>query len=97
MVDEPKVPVNIRLGRRYKQALGRIASRRKQPVSKLVREILERYVTEEERMVWRTEARRAAEALAREARQGIGAEARSLRMLDENLKAFAREWVWETE
>jgi hypothetical protein len=97
MADDPKVPVNLRLGRRSKQALTRIASRRKQPVSELLREILERYVAEEERRAWRAEARRAAEALAEEARQGGSSEAATLRLLDANLKAFAREWVWDSE
>lgn len=97
MADDPKVPVNVRVGRRYKLALSRIASRRKQPVSELVREILEHYVAEEERRAWRTEARRAAKAVAEEARQDKSSESGMLRALDANLKAFAREWVWEPE
>lgn len=76
------VPVNIRVGRRYKQALSRIASRRRQPMSELIREILERYVAQEERRAWQAEARRAAEALAEEARQSASPESATLRMLD---------------
>lgn len=95
MADDPKVPVNVRVDRRYKQALTRIASRRKQPISELVREILEQYVAEEERRAWRIDARRAARALAEEAKKGDSPESATLRALDANLKAFAREWVWE--
>lgn len=97
MPEDPKVPVNVRVGRRFKQALARIASRRRQPISELVREILEHYVAEEERRVWRTEARRAAGKVAEEAHQEGSSEAAMLRTLDANLKAFAREWVWEPE
>ena len=97
MPEDPKVPVNVRVGRRYKQALTRIASRRKQPISELVREILEHYVAEEERRAWRAEARRAAAAVAEEAKHAGSAEADALRALDANLKAFTREWIWEPE
>ena len=97
MSEDRKLPVNFRLGARTQRALARLAARRRLGVSQLVREIVEVYVAREERRTWEAEARRAAEILAAEARKRTSSEASMLRILDANLKEFAREWVWEDE
>jgi predicted DNA-binding protein len=92
-----KEPINVRLGRRYKEALEELARDRNRTVSAVVREVLEEYVDAERRRAWEAEARRAARTLAEDAKEPESAEAETLRILEANLEEFAREWVWEEE
>jgi len=95
MADDPKEPLNFRLGRSYKEALERLAGEQDKPVSQLVREVVETYVTDEARRAWEAEARRTAAQLAAAARNPDSDEAVVLRSLDANLEEFASEWVWD--
>jgi hypothetical protein len=95
MRDDPKHPLNFRLGRNYKEALDRLAHQKGRPVSQLVREVVEDYVAAEARAAWEAEARRTAATLAEAARDPSSDEATMLRSLDEGLEEFAQEWVWE--
>jgi hypothetical protein len=97
MPNDPKEPVNFRLGRKHKRTLVRLAAERDKPVGELIREVIEEFVTLEERRAWEAEARLAARALAEEAADHTSSEAETLRLLDANLGEFAREWVWEEE
>lgn len=97
MPDDPKEPVNFRLGRSYKACLERLAREQDKPVGQLVREVVENYVTAEERAAWEAAARRSAREVAEAARDPQSDEAEMLRTLDANLEAFAEEWVWTEE
>lgn len=95
MADETKEPVNFRLGRSDREALHRLARARDKSVGQLVREVVEEYVANQARATWEAEARRTAAELGREAADPRSDEAEMLRVLDANLDAFAKEWVWE--
>jgi hypothetical protein len=95
MTDDPKHPLNFRLGRRYKEALDRLAHEQDKPVSQLVREVVEDYVAAEARAAWEAEARRTSATLAEAARDPGSDEATMLRSLDAGLEEFAKEWIWE--
>jgi hypothetical protein len=97
MSNDPKEPVNFRLGRRHKRALVRLAAERDKPVGELIREVIEEFVAQEERRVWEAEARRASRAVAKEAENQSSVEAETLRALEANLEDFAREWIWEED
>lgn len=97
MSQDPKQPLNFRLGRSYKEALDRLASDQDKPVSQLVREVVEDYVTGQTLAAWEAEARRTAAALAEAARDRGSDEATMLRGLDASLEEFAEEWIWEEE
>lgn len=92
-----KDTVNFRLPGEQKQALAKLAAERDKPLSELVREVVERYLAEEERSAWEAEARRASLALAEEAKDPSSDEARTLKALDANLDEFADEWIWDEE
>lgn len=94
---DAKEPVNFRLGREYKDALRRLAEQRGQSMGQLVREAVEGYVNEQRRAAWEAEARRAAAEIEAAAGDPSSDEAEMLRILDENLEAFAEEWVWTEE
>ncbi|MBM4184125.1 MAG: hypothetical protein FJ207_07830 [Gemmatimonadetes bacterium] len=97
MSTDPKEPVNFRLGRGYKQALERLADEQDKTFGQLVREVVERYVTDQERTAWEREARRSAEVLGDAARDPGSDEARVMSALDANLEEFANEWVWSED
>ena len=90
-----KETVNFRIARAQKEALTRIADDRDQPLSELVREVVQEYLAREERRDWEAEARRASLALAAEAEDPRSAESEALRTLEANLEEFADEWIWE--
>lgn len=94
---DAKEPVNFRLPREYKDALQKLAEERGEPLSQLVREAVEGYVDEQRRAAWEAEARRSAAELGAAAGDPSSDEAEMLRLLDENLEAFAEEWVWTEE
>jgi len=87
--------LNFRLGRSYKEALDRLAEEQDKPVSQLVREVVEEYVSGRARAAWEAEARRTAGRLAEAARDPDSDEATMPRVLDANLEEFAQEWVWD--
>jgi predicted DNA-binding protein len=95
MQDDPKQPLNFRLGLSCKEALERLAEEQDKPVSQLVREVVETYVADQARAAWEAEARRQAAALAEAARDPGSEEADMLRFLDASLEEFAKTWVWE--
>jgi hypothetical protein len=95
MSDDPKEPLNFRLGRSYKEALERLAGEQDKPVSQLVREVVETYVADEARAAWEAEARRTAAELAAAARDPDSDEAVILRSLDASLEEFAAAWAWD--
>lgn len=66
-------------------------------MGELIRDAVQLYLEQQERVAWETEARRASLELAREARDPESAEAEHLRMLGANLNEFASEWLWEEE
>lgn len=92
-----KETVNFRLAGPQKEALARIAAERNQAVSELVREVVQDYLSREERRAWEAEARRASLALAEEARDPESAESETLRILEANLEDFANEWIWDED
>jgi hypothetical protein len=89
--------INFRLPGKQKEALYRLAAERDQPLSELVREVVETYLAGEERRAWEAEARRASLVLAEEAKNPESDEARMLKVLEANLDEFADEWVWDEE
>ena len=95
MADEPKEPVNFRLGKSDRQALDHLARQRDTSVGQLVREVVREYIDNQARVAWEEEARRTATELGRAARDPDSDEADILRTLDANLEEFSREWVWE--
>jgi predicted DNA-binding protein len=97
MSDDPKQPLNFRLGRTYKEALDRLAEQQDKPVGQLVREVVEDYVAGQARAAWEAEARRTAVQLGEAARDPSSDEAAMLRCLEANLEEFAEEWVWEED
>jgi predicted DNA-binding protein len=97
MADDLKEPVNFRLGRSHRQALNRLARQQDKSVGQLVREVVEVYISDQARAAWEAEARRTAAELGRSARDPRSDESETLRVLDANLEAFAKEWVWEDE
>lgn len=90
-----KETVNFRLARPQKEALARIAAERDQALSELVREVVQDYLSREERRAWEAEALRASLALAEEAKDPESAESGTLRILEANLEEFADEWIWD--
>jgi predicted DNA-binding protein len=97
MPDDPKEPVNFRLGRSYKEALDRLAAEQARPAAQLVREAVERYVREQARAAWEAEARRQAAEIAEAVQRPGSDEAEMARFLDANLEDFAKEWVWDED
>jgi predicted DNA-binding protein len=97
MGEDVKENVSFRLAREHKEALARLAAERDQAVGVLIREAVEAYLVQQERIAWEAEARRTSLALAREAEDPDSAEAEQLRMLEANLEEFAREWCWEEQ
>ena len=92
-----KETVNFRITREQKEALARLANHRDQPLSELVREVVQDYLAAEARRAWEAEARRASLALAEEAKDRGSAESEALRVLEANLDEFADDWIWEEE
>jgi hypothetical protein len=87
--------VNFRLERTQKEALSKLAAENDQPLSELIREMVEGFLAREERRTWEAEARRASLVLAEEARDPGSAESETLRLLEANLEEFADEWIWD--
>jgi hypothetical protein len=95
MPEDPKYPLNFRLGRSYKEAIDRLAAEHDKPVSQLVREVVEEYVSAQARAAWELEARRSAAVVAEAASDPRSDETAMLRALGANLEEFAEEWLWE--
>jgi predicted DNA-binding protein len=68
VAEEPKEPVNFRLGKTYRQALEQLARERDTTLGQLVREVVEEYIDGRARFEWELEARRTAAELGRAAR-----------------------------